>query len=59
MVFKKRLSYSLADEVCYNMSMQFASINNEIENEEFVMEASRSLGSPYLDRNFENVNQVL
>ena len=33
-------------------------VKSEEENNELVAAASRTLGSPYLDRNFENVNQV-
>ena len=40
------------------MKMELAMVKSEEENNELVAEASRTLGSPYLDRNFENVNQV-
>ena len=33
-------------------------VKSEEENNNLVAEASRTLGSPYLDRNFENINQV-
>ena len=57
-VYKRRLSYPEANTVCSSMSMELAMVKSEEENNELVAEASRTLGSPYLDRNFENVNQV-
>ena len=44
--------------MCSSMKMELAMVKSEEENNELVAEASRTLGSPYLDRNFENVNQV-
>ena len=57
-VFKKRLDYDTANDVCTSMNMNIATIKNEQENEDLVAEAKMSLGSPYLDKNFEHVNQV-
>ena len=57
-VYKKRLSYPEANTVCRAMNMELAMVKSEEENNNLVAEASRTLGSPYLDRNFENINQV-
>ena len=60
-VFKKRLKYQTAYDVCTNMSMSLAKVVNQTENEELVRAAARSLGSPYnkdINLNFEHINQV-
>lgn len=58
MVYKKRKSYPDAKDTCNKMKMELAMVKSEEENNDLVAEASWTLGSPYLDRNFENVNQV-